>query len=122
MTTATTTDQRVFFSRDYARAADFIRRSRKNKTPSQIARIDQATALLAETFAADNSHFDMDTWTRHTLLRIETTKRGDFMKWAAEHGIEVPGDEHIAQHYSAFYGGTPSPAGAGQDDDQNDEN
>lgn len=100
--TMETQPKRMFYPRDYARAADFIRRSRKDKTQDQQSAANDILGYVVTTFVQDNPKFDIDKFTRATFLRIQTTKLADFDTWATSQGIAT-GPASAAEHYSQYY-------------------
>lgn len=118
---AVTETKRVFFAPDYRRAADMLRRARKNKTPGQLAAVDQLTAAMAAAFITDSLGFDIPRFTNASKLRIETVLHEDYVTWATEKGYGTePSD--APQYHDEYHGCKMSAVspGYGEDPDEDD--
>lgn len=122
---AVTETKRVFYAPDYRRAADMLRRARKNKTPEQLAAVDQLTAAMAAVFITDSLGFDIPRFTNAAKLRMETTDHEAYVAWATAQSEKTYGTEpnEAPQHYTAYYAAkmsAPYP-GYGDSDPEDDD-
>lgn len=102
-TPVTTTIPRVFWNRDYRRAADMLRRARKNKTLPQIEMVDAATTVIASVFANDNPDFSPERFLTSCKLRLETTDYAKYQEWAAGKNYDTENPAAACEHYKEYY-------------------
>lgn len=120
MTETTTTQDRVFWPKDYARLADGLRRARKDKRPGQLARVDEMAVTLAQPLTEDNPGFDTAKFTAAVRLRIETVHFQEFTAWAAARGYSTAAED-APQYYTEFYATRYSSHASLEDEDDEDD-